>query len=380
LRSTAKGFVPMRAAGNILISFSTRPGQVAKDANIFSSALANELRQPGAPPYSVFKRTQLAVNRLTRGRQVPWLEDGLLVEGFQFKAAPQRTAAIVPPKKQPGDTASMQQPIKPHKPLKPGTSFRDCDDVCPEMVVVPAGSFMMGSPSSEKGRNSDEGPQRRVTISKPFAVGKYEVTWDEWEACVADNGCDASGPEKAGGDNDWGRGRRPVIEVSWGDAIAYAGWLSKKTGEDYRLLSEAEWEYAARAGTTGRWSFKGGESELCRYANHADRQTGYSWRNTKCSDGIGKKTAEVGGYKANPWGLYDMHGNVWEWVQDCFGDYKEAPSDGTAKEQPNCTSRVLRGGSWLNDPQNLRSAGRYGGYAGGRDGGVGFRVVRMLKS
>lgn len=188
---------------------------------------------------------------------------------------------------------------------RPGRVFRDCQ-ACPEMVVVLAGSFMMGSPSSEKGRDSDEGPQRRVTIPRPFAVGKFEITWAEWEACVADNGCDGSGPEKAGGDNGWGKGRRPVIEVSWNDATAYAAWLSKKTGKIYRLLSEAEWEYVARAGTTTAFSW--GDEISAEQANYDGNYTYGDGSKGKYR----QKTVPVDSFDPNPWGLYQMHGNVWE--------------------------------------------------------------------
>ena len=133
-----------------------------------------------------------------------------------------------------------------------GDVIQDCDE-CPEMVVVPAGSFRMGSPPSEEGRFDNEGPMRRVTISEPFAVGKYEVTFAEWDACVSAGGCKGRKPD----DEGWGRGARPVINVSWGDAWSYALWLSRRTGKEYRLLSEAEWEYAARAGTSTRYSFRG---------------------------------------------------------------------------------------------------------------------------
>ena len=164
--------------------------------------------------------------------------------------------------------------------LRPGVRFRDCAE-CPEMVVIPAGSFLMGSPESEKGRDSDEGPQHRVTIPAPFAAGVYEVTFEEWDACVADGGCGGYRPD----DEGWGRGRRPVINVSWREAQAYINWLSQKTGGEYRLLSEAEWEYAARAGTTTRYSF------------------GNSISRSKANFDESGKTVSVGSYKSNNFGL-----------------------------------------------------------------------------
>ena len=212
---------------------------------------------------------------------------------------------------------------------------------CPEMVVVPAGSFMMGSPKSEEGRHDNEGPQRRVTISQPFAVGRYEVTFDEWNACAADGSC-------RGRYNDWwGRGRQPVVGPSWKDAKAYVAWLSKKTGKEYRLLSEAEWEYAARAGTTTRFSF--GDQISAEDATFP----------TVMGDVV-VKTSEVGSHPANSWKLHDMHGNVWEWVEDCWNDsYRGAPTDGSAWISGDCSGRILRGGSWGRDPLDARSASRF---------------------
>ena len=243
-----------------------------------------------------------------------------------------------------------------------GSAFRDCAE-CPEMVVVPAGSFRMGSPESEEGRHDSEGPMRRVTISEPFAVGKYEVTFSEWDACVSAGGCGDYRPD----DKDWGRGNRPVIHVSWKDAQAYVAWLSEKTGKKYRLLSESEWEYAARAGTTTRYSW--GDSVGRNRANCDG--CGSSWDN--------RQTAPVGSFGANGFGLHDMHGNVWEWVEDCYnGSYAGAPSDGSAWESGNCVRRVLRGGSWDYGPWSLRSAFRGWGDSGYRDGSDGFRVARTL--
>ncbi len=236
-----------------------------------------------------------------------------------------------------------------------GSAFRDCPQ-CPEMVVVPAGSFMMGSPPSEKYRSSDEGPRRRVTFGHAFAAGKYEVTFAEWDACASDGGCGGRRP----GDQDWGRGKRPVIFVSWEDAKSYARWLSRKTGKAYRLLSEAEWEYAARAGTTGPY------------------HTGGTIATDQANYDIGQ-TVPVGSFGGSDFGLHDMHGNVWEWVEDCWnGSYAGAPSDGSAWESGNCGRRILRGGSWGGDPGYLRSANRYGIVTGYRSNVAGFRVARTL--
>ena len=237
---------------------------------------------------------------------------------------------------------------------KAGDQFRDCPE-CPEMVVVPAGSYRMGS----------EGQQHEVTIGAPFAVGKYEVTFTEWDACVHDGGCPRG--NNIAGDRGWGRGQRPVIRVSWDDAQRYVQWLSRKTKKPYRLLSESEWEYAARAGTETAYSW-GNEIGVNRANCNG---CGSQWDN--------RQTAPVGSFAANAWGLHDMHGNVWEWVEDCWNDsYAGSPRDGSAWRSGNCTVRVLRGGSWGREPSVLRAAYRYGFTSGLRYFGLGFRVARTL--
>ena len=237
---------------------------------------------------------------------------------------------------------------------RPGRRFRDCDE-CPQMVVIPAGSFKMGSSDGD----DDERPEHRVEIGEPFAVGVYEVTFEEWDACVAAGGCAGYRPD----DEGWGRGKRPVINVSWEDAQEYVEWLREKTGEEYRLLSEAEWEYAARAGSRTRYSF--GDEITPGQANYGGN--------------IGK-TLPVGIYGANGYGLYDMHGNVWEWVQDCWnGSYAGTPSNEKAWKTGDCSRRVLRGGSWNYSPGGLRAANRSWGDSGGRSGSSGFRVARTLR-
>lgn len=250
----------------------------------------------------------------------------------------------------------------------PGRVFRDCD-VCPEMVLVPAGSFMMGSPSSEEGRYDNEGPVHQVTIARPFAVGVYEVTFAEWDACVADGGCGGYSPSDWG----WGRGTRPVIHVSWDHAQSYLDWLSDKTGESYRLLSESEWEYAARAGTTT--PFHTGSTISTEQANYNGNYTYGSG-----AAGVYRgQTVAVGSFPANGFGLHDVHGNVWEWVQDCWdGSYRGAPDDGSAWESGDCSRRMLRGGPWGSRPGILRSANRGRYTPGTRYGDVGFRVARTL--
>jgi formylglycine-generating enzyme required for sulfatase activity len=246
--------------------------------------------------------------------------------------------------------------------LKRGDRFQECAD-CPEMVVVPAGEFMMGSPEGDDGRGPDEGPQHPVTIAKAFAVSKFEVRFDEWDVCVILGGCAWSAIETG-----WGRGTRPVINVSWDDAQQYVAWLSRRTGKTYRLLSEAEWEYAARAGNDKTYSW----GDEIGNGNANCNGCGSQWDSNL--------TAPVGSFAANAFGLHDMHGNVMEWVQDCYQDYKGAPTDGTANTGGDCSRRVARGGSWYNSPQFLRSAHRLRNATGFRDSDVGFRVGRTLSN
>ncbi|MGO9545162.1 MAG: formylglycine-generating enzyme family protein [Rhodomicrobium sp.] len=242
-----------------------------------------------------------------------------------------------------------------------GKSFRECAN-CPEMVVAPSGSFMMGSPSDGPEPLEGEGPQHRVTFAKPFAIGKFSVTFEEWDVCVANGGCRGYKPS----DEGWGRGTRPVTNVSWDDAKAYVSWLTKKTGKTYRLPGEAEREYVTRAGTTTPFWWGSSIS-----AGHVNYTGNYLF-------GRGK-TVPVDSFKPNPWGLYQVHGNVSEWVEDCWHDsYKGAPQDGSAFTAGECKTRVLRGGSWKLDPRYLRAASRYQDFRVSRFYDYGFRVARTL--
>ena len=277
--------------------------------------------------------------------------------------------------------------------LKPGETFRDCAE-CPEMVVIPAGSFTMGSPASEEGREDDEGPRHRVTIPRAFALGKYEVTRAEFAAFVRDTGHKARGcwvfdgkEWKDDDSKDWRdpnfsqSERDPVVCVNWDDAKKYLRWLSRKTGQDYRLPSESEWEYAARAGTTMERYWGESPDRACDNANVADRtakQRYSKWDVHDCRDGY-VNTAPAGSFRANRFGLHDMLGNVWEWVEDCWNDsYSGAPSGGRAWTTGECSRRVLRGGSWFDGPRDLRAAYRNGDTTGVRLDGSGFRVARTL--
>ena len=237
------------------------------------------------------------------------------------------------------------------------------------MVVIPPGIFLIGSPVSEAGRDLDEGPQQHeVSIARPFAVGKFEVTFEEWDTCVRDGGCSWN-PF----DQGWGRGRMPVISLSWNDAKQYTGWLSRKTGKNYSLLTEAQWEYAARAGTTT--AFSTGMSISPNQANYDSRG---SYQGSPIAQSVGK-TQPVGSYPANAFGLHDMHGNVWEHTEDCWYSnniYTWHPGDGSAYLFGDCSVRVMRGGSWGSHPHDLRSARRGGIVSAERWSVVGFRVAR----
>lgn len=258
-----------------------------------------------------------------------------------------------------------------------GTIFRDDCTGCPEMVVVPVGTVMAGSPVSEEGRDISEG-QYRVNIESRFAVGLHEVTFAEWDACVSDGGCGLYRPD----DEGWGRGRRPVINVSREDALEYVRWLSRKTGESYRLLTEAEWEYVARAGTTTPRYWAESESGQCLHANGADAAARTEYAGSvlslfaSCSDGH-VHTAPVGSFETNPFGLFDVMGNVAEWVDSCW-DYTSAAGGDGADRSSRCRYPVLRGGAWSSGPSNLRSAKRTRTFAGTRSNDVGFRVARAM--
>jgi formylglycine-generating enzyme required for sulfatase activity len=245
--------------------------------------------------------------------------------------------------------------------LKPKDSFRECAKDCPEMIVVPAGDFTMGSPATEQGRYDTEGPQHTVMIARPFAVSKFDVTFADWDACVSVGGCPRAS------DSGFGRGTKPVINVTWDEAQQYVAWFSKMTGQPYRLLTEAEWEYAARAGTTTTYPW----GDEIGKGNANCTGCGSKWDN--------QETSPVGSFKPNAFGLYDMHGNVWQWVEDCYeANYSGAPTDGSAWTTGDCNQRVLRGGAWSYNPQLLRSASRDGDSSDARNRFLGFRVGRTL--
>ncbi len=278
--------------------------------------------------------------------------------------------------------------------LAAGQSFRDCEG-CREMVVVPAGRFLMGSPASESGRDDDEGPRHLVTIANPFAVGKYEVTRTEFGRFARATGQQMNGCfywdgkqvslDIAGNWENPGfpqRANEPALCVSWEDAQAYVRWLSQQSGKTYRLLSEAQWEYAARAGSDEARFWGSGTDRACQFANVYDAtgkaKHNFRYENFGCDDGYAV-TAPVGSFKPNAFGLYDMLGNVSEWVEVCWNDsYASAPADGRVWATGDCSRRVGRGGSWSYEPAAVRSANRGGFGPSGRSNSQGFRVARTL--
>lgn len=311
---------------------------------------------------------------------------------------------LMPPKEprppqqpEPQAEAVTNNPLWHADPYKPGSSFRDCPD-CPDMVIVPAGAFTMGSPDDERGRHAHEGPLRLVKFAKPFAVGRLEVTRDEFEAYVKASGhkiidqCRTFENHKL--EDRHGRsflnpgfpqeGNHPAVCVSFYDARRYLAWLSEKTGKTYRFLTEAEWEYAARAGTTTPYSFGNSTDAFCDFLNGLDESAAMAGLLEKyapvapCNDGR-VYTAPVGSYKPNIFGLHDMLGNAAEWVEDYYDDnYLDAPLDGTALETGNALHRVVRGGSWHFPPAMLRVANRAWIPAYDARFDIGFRVARTL--
>ncbi len=408
-----KGLPPVAVRGSdTLVVYATAPGETASDGegrnSPFTAALLKNIETPGLEIELMFKQVTADVlaatgtqqpERLSRLQRALVLSPAKAQSPDEVAALKERLArleaelqkkqqpevpsqsagthtAVAAPQWHPSDGAcdgllvSVASGARPC--IKPGSGqgFKDCPE-CPEMVVAPAGSFMMGSPKDEPERRYNEGPQHKVTIAKPFAVGRFAVTFEEWDACVAGGGCGGYRPR----DEGWGRGNRPVINVNLDDAKAYAAWLSKKTGQHYLLLSEAEFEYVARAGTIT--PFWWGTPMTPEQANY-NANIIYAGGGSKGVYRAG--TVPAKSFETNPWGLYQVHGNAWNWVEDCWHDtYEGAPADGSARTTTECKQRVLRGGSWLSDPALLRAASRVlVNLPKGRSNDYGFRVARTL--
>jgi formylglycine-generating enzyme required for sulfatase activity len=438
MRDTGGGLAQMQAPEGTLISFATQPGSVAQDGadgnSPYTRALADTIRKPGLGIFDAFNQVGLAVKRATKGVQQPWVSSSPIDGAFYFMppggVAPaavasgsaadeiawnrlksttdvaalrrfadefpsgthrieaeariavlaqegRRLAALTPAAE---PAPALVAPVAPlseqqERALKSKDSFKECDN-CPAMIAVPAGSFVMGSPASEPQRSADEGPQQEIAIPKMFAVGRTEVSFEEWFACVAEGGCNAYRP----GDYGWGAGKRPVINVSWTDAKAYVKWLSAKTGATYRLLSESEREYVARGCTlpscpsTPFWFGKEISPSRANYDWH------YSYNGSAKAQPLGQTVASDAS-APNPFGLLHVHGNVWEWVEDCWNaSLAGQPKDGAPRVTGDCLRRVLRGGAWSAEPKDLRSAKRSWELVGERREEVGFRVARTLRN
>ena len=288
-------------------------------------------------------------------------------------------------------TSQLTSQLPPQLPpqLTTGNTFTGCLH-CPEMIVLPAGNYLMGSPQNEMLRRENEA-QTAISFSNPFAMSKMPVTWNQWEACVRDTWCDGAGvdqdlrlnPNGSANENyrDYGRGTRPVVGVSWYDAQHFVGWLNWKTANDdvYRLPSEAEWEYGARAGTTTAHPW--GDTIDYDYGNFGLRESGLGGH-AEGRDIWTDETSPVASFPANAFGLYDMHGNIFEWTQDCYeADFAHTPADGKSNTEGDCSVRVFRSGTFVSNPYMQRSARRGAPYPATQRGRnyLGFRVVKNLE-
>ena len=253
----------------------------------------------------------------------------------------------------------------------PGKTFKDCA-TCPTMVSLPAGTATLGAADADGKAKPNEKPARPVTFSNLFAIGVTEVTFDQYGACVSAGGCKSMPSDN----NGWGQGNRPVINVSWADAVAYAQWLSNETGKRYSLPTDAQWEYAARGGKTDAL-IGGSPQALCAFANGASKESGLPWANEACTDLAADRTLPVGSLSKNSFGVSDMIGNVGEWVMDCNTlNLRDAPVDGSADARGSCSQRIVRGGSWFSGPDDLRYSARAVQRRGDTNDFTGFRVVR----
>lgn len=401
----SRGLARIDGAHGMIVSYATQAGRKAEDGSGRNSPYTGAfLRHIEAQEEigTIFRRVSTDVYEATRRTQLPELSLSLIGEFFL------NGKAGTDPVRQPGSVASIPAPglsLPKQKPsglpkigplteaeersLKPRETFSECAN-CPEMTVVAPGTFLMGSPVAEPNRSENEGPQRQVNV-RGFAVGTFSITFEQWDSCVSAGGCGGYQPA----DQGWGRGKRPVINVSWDDAKLFVEWLSVETGKTYRLLTEAEREYIARGGTQS--VFSTGPSISTQDANF----NGYEYG--KLGSKVPFQTTPVGTFKPNALGVYDVHGNVFEWTEDCWHPtydgaptdasawktydrtgYWEAPTPGkpwTQKwESSGCDERVVRGGSWFSYYFNLRSAARSKASVFSRESKIGFRVARTLSN
>jgi formylglycine-generating enzyme required for sulfatase activity len=386
-RAAPAGLAAVETPENSIAVFSADLGKVIIEnpsgTSLFTSELLKELRVPNSAAGELFNHLRLGVARASNNEQIPWVSSSLIDE-FYFTAGSSTSSAGTPT----GTAGGSDVPLSKEREasLKPKDSFKECSD-CPEMVLIPAGEFMMGSPKSEPERYAQEGPQHRAKIGHPFALGKLKVTREQFDAFVRETsysiGDSCYTIESGQVEERAGRSFRnpgfvqennhPAVCVNWDDAKAYVAWLAKKTGKNYRLPSESEWEYAARAGTTT--PFWWGTTITTEQANY-DGSTTY--------DGGSKgenreKTVGADDFKPNAWGLYQVHGNAFEWVEDCWNEnYTNAPTDGSAMVADNCIRRVRRAGAWNYPASTLRSAYRDSRPASTRGSNLSLRVARTV--
>ncbi|MEL6726831.1 MAG: SUMF1/EgtB/PvdO family nonheme iron enzyme [Pseudomonadota bacterium] len=394
--TTDRSFVPIQTRSGLFIAYATADGATAPDDGLFARALATHIPSPGQTATRAFELAFRDVARSRAGNRLPFYSPGLLEDicfngclGGSVVEAPKllepiaesstssrsdrgmdqpvsaTMAAMIEdvrnrPRTQPQTSPTLNVEARPDQ-LDIGDTVQDCE-LCPEMVVLPPGQVRL-APSAHL-----------VDINYEFAVGKYEVTWDEWDACVEQGGCPGNMERKrsfgmTGGDEGWGKGRRPVIHISWDEAQTYVAWLSEVTGHKYRLPSYSEWEYAARAGSADTFSW-GAAMPVCETgvensANFNDQR--------RCRE---QGTTPVGFSSPNIFGVFDVVGNVSEWVQDCYeSDITLYPDDGSSLPRAACRNRVFRGGSWQSGITDLAS--QHGApYSEGW--GSGFRVVTEL--
>ncbi|HVM83131.1 MAG TPA: SUMF1/EgtB/PvdO family nonheme iron enzyme [Candidatus Binatia bacterium] len=376
MRSAGGGLARMDAPMGTFIAYSTAPGETAADGtgknSPYTLALAKAMQKPGIAIEETFRDARVDVITATNKEQVPW-ESSSLTGAFYFQPGTQ-TAGIAAPAV-PSAPAAPAQPAAPAAIVPSATSSgqsigKGCGDQCPEMVTVPGGSFKMGSPDDEADRMRYEGPRKTIRI-KSFAIGKFDVTVGQFAAFIKASGyqptqrCDINGNASLS-NGSWDNpgfnqgSKEPVVCVNWNDAEAYAQWLAKATGKPYRLPSEAEWEYAARAGETGAHYWGSGIGGACAYANVADRtaqQEHANWTVADCDDHFAL-TSPVGALKPNTFGLYDMLGNVKQWGDGCATDsIDDIPADGSPASG-TCGDRPVRGSAWNSPPDLVRLARR----------------------
>jgi formylglycine-generating enzyme required for sulfatase activity len=400
-RGVDRGLARMDAPTGSFIAYSTAPGAAAADGtgknSPYSTALADAIENQRVPLEQLFRDVRVNVMNATGKKQVPWDSSSLTGE-FYFKApdgaAPQTAPELASTKPPAPEGASEQTTTRAPAP-ESGTVFRDCPD-CPELVKIPAGSFSMGAQPGDQADRPEEHPAHAVTIAKPYALMKTEVTRDQFAAFVTATDRDMSGGcyMADGGDGKWNdggdymqpgiaqAGDHPVVCVSDSDAADYADWLSAQTGKRYRLPTDAEWEYAARAGKKTSWPWGNNIGNTgCKYMNAMDASghKGYPINQAMACNDTFATTAPVGSFPANGFGLHDMLGNVWEWVSDCWHDtYQGAPADASSWQDGNCSKRAMRGGAWLENPWDSRFSVRWPADVGSRETSIGFRLARDL--